>query len=35
MLRQAAESLSEAGKVAVFAAMEDMLVSGPENKLQI
>ena len=29
-LRQAAESLSEAGKVAAFAAMEDMLVSDPE-----
>jgi hypothetical protein len=30
MLRHAAQSLAGTGKVAVFAAMEDMLVSDPE-----
>jgi len=30
MLRQALENLGGTGKVAAFAAMEDMLVSAPE-----
>jgi hypothetical protein len=34
MLRQAAQSLSGTGQWAVFAAMENMLVSDFENKVE-